>query len=190
MEEIWKPVVGYEGLYEVSSLGRIKSLWYKNQYISVRRDKILNHRRNNRTWYLYVILCIKSLKKTFPIHRLVWLAFLENRKYCINHKNWIKTDNRVENLEWCTSSENHLHRFKALWHKTSQKTIEAAKRNRLLIKNERITFQYSISWQFIKEFPMIISASRELWISRQSISRCCRWLGKTAWWFIWKYKDN
>lgn len=107
MEEIWKPVVGYEGLYEVSSLGRAK--WLKHNKIL---KPFLMQKR-----YLMVNLSKEWIVKNITIHRMVVKAFIPNpkNKPQVNHKNWIKTDNRLENLEWCTSSENHLHSYHELW---------------------------------------------------------------------------
>ena len=112
-QEIWKPVVGYEGLYEVSSLGNVKSLsrlvnvstWEKQKYILGKKMAFyINYGYNN------VDLSNKKKKKC-KVHRLVAEAFIPNpdKKPYINHINSIRNDNRVENLEWCTARENTLH---------------------------------------------------------------------------------
>ena len=102
--ELWKPVKGYEGKYEVSSLGRIKSLNFnQKQY-----EKILKPYINVRTKYAYVGLSKHCKLKTMPIHRLVAEAFIPNpeNKCDVNHKDCNRANNKVENLEWCTRSEN------------------------------------------------------------------------------------
>lgn len=114
MNEIWKEVVGYEGIYEVSNLGRVKSLsrkeWcVRNNSFRVRKEKFLSLYLNNNGYYR-VILCKKNKKTTRSVHSLVAQEFL-NHKRCgaelvVNHINFIKTDNRVDNLEIITTREN------------------------------------------------------------------------------------
>ena len=103
MEEIWKDIEGYEDLYQVSNLGNVKSLNYKG----IRREKILKPYKN-RNGYLLVSLCKNSVIKHFTIHRLVADAFIENRNNYgdINHIDECKTNNNVNNLEWCTRKYN------------------------------------------------------------------------------------
>lgn len=101
MKEIWKDIQGYEGLYQVSNLGKVKSL-YKN--------KILKPRIKEND-YLIVSLYKDREDKKFYIHRLVANAFIpnpENKGY-VNHKNFDKSDNTLENLEWVTRIENFRH---------------------------------------------------------------------------------
>lgn len=98
--EVWKPVPDYEGLYEVSSEGRV---W------SVRRQKIIATTTNKNTGYVYVTLWRNWNSKHCLLHRLVLSAFEPNEnqdKQDVNHKNEVKTDNRLENLEWCDRSYN------------------------------------------------------------------------------------
>lgn len=119
--EVWRDVPGYVGHYQVSTYGRVKSLLRiirypyrtKTSYKICKPQIILSHKTK---WggYLSVGLAMHSIKKKFKVHRLVAMAFISNpeKKPFINHKNGIKTDNRVINLEWCTRSENATHAVK------------------------------------------------------------------------------
>jgi len=105
MQEIWKSIRNYEGLYKISSFGRVIN-------IAKQKVKILKHGLNGRG-YLIVSLWKDNKGKTFRIHRLVADHFILNEynKSCVNHKNGVKIDNCVNNLEWCTYSENNKHAF-------------------------------------------------------------------------------
>lgn len=121
MMEIWKPVKGYESLYEVSNLGRVKGLPKKvrckeNNFRTV-RERIL---KSNTNECGYMIVSLYKDKKCVHarVHRLVAQAFIPNteNKRCVNHIDGNKANNAVSNLEWCTHSENMYHAYqKGLW---------------------------------------------------------------------------
>ena len=114
-KEIWKPVVGYEGFYEVSNLGRVRSLDRKfktrqGRIISVKGQPIKAD-PSKRSGYVQVHLSNNGDRRTYQLHRVVAKSFVENpeNKPEINHKDGIKTNNRADNLEWVTPSENQIH---------------------------------------------------------------------------------
>ena len=104
--EIWKDIKEFEGLYQVSNLGNIKSLNYRG----TKTEKLLKL-VPNKIGYINVQLCKNGKPKPYYVHRLVATHFINNEenKNEVNHINMIKTDNRVKNLEWCTKSENIIH---------------------------------------------------------------------------------
>lgn len=100
IKEIWKDIVDYEGLYQVSNLGRVKSIKFS-------KEKILKPVPTHNGYYI-VGLSKNGNKKRFRVHRLVAQAFIGkiSKGYCVNHINEVKTDNRLENLEIITFKEN------------------------------------------------------------------------------------
>lgn len=112
MTEIWKPVPGYEGVYEVSDRGRVKRIttWANNKTEKIRRLVVASN------GYHQVSLSQNGIGKVFTVHSIVMEAFVGPRQdgLQVNHKNGIKTDNRLENLEYVTPGENVLHSYRAL----------------------------------------------------------------------------
>ena len=110
-EEQWKDIIGYEGRYMVSDLGRVKSL-PKNRHKSI----IKKANSNGHKGYLALALSLDGKHKAKYVHILVAEAFIPKPllKRTVNHKNGVKYDNRVTELEWATYSENHLHAYKEL----------------------------------------------------------------------------
>jgi hypothetical protein len=106
MEEIWKDVKGFEGLYQVSNIGNVKRFIGK----IIPKERLIG-RIVDRDGYSRRTLCKNGLSKQMTEHRIVAIAFIKNpkNKETINHINGIKSDNRVENLEWNTHKENQEH---------------------------------------------------------------------------------
>lgn len=105
--EIWAPIIGYEDSYAVSNCGRVKSITFRNNKTTIRRDRVL-HPTNNGSGYLLVFLSKNGKRKNHYVHRLVANAFLipdATRTY-VNHIDFDKTNNAVFNLSWCTQKEN------------------------------------------------------------------------------------
>jgi hypothetical protein len=177
--ETWKDVKSFEGIYQINNLGIVRRISYPDSgnkgkykvpyYLKSRKDK---------DGYLKYTLCNKEINKNFSSHRLVALHFIENplNKKEVNHKNGVKDDNRVENLEWVTQSENRQHCLKYLNPKL---------RNNKLSKK---TFQYDLQMNLINVFPSAKEAGRQTGIHQGHISECCRGEIKQANGFIWKYE--
>lgn len=163
MKEIWKPVAvkGFESKYEVSNLGRVKSIGTYNTY---KRGILVP--MIDTSGYEHVMLFSDGMRKDISIHRLVALTFIPNSnglRY-VNHKDENIRNNNVSNLEWCTNSYN------------------------LVYSVGKAVGQYSKEGTLIKVFNTIADASKELKIPTTNISKCCKGLRKSAGNFVWKYE--
>lgn len=155
--EIWKDIKGYEGLYQISSLGKVKSLKFG-------KEKILKPRKNT-FGYLESVLCKNGNSKSFKIHRLVAEAFIPNPNNlpCVNHKNENKILNTVENLEWCTYKYNINYGTRN--ERVSQTEINDPNRSKQV-------YQYTFDKQLIKVWESINECKRN-GLSSGNISQCC-----------------
>ena len=192
MEEIWRDVKGYEGLYQVSNLGRVKSLAkYKNGNGGSKfwiKEKILNPKKMENG-YLRVVLHKNREKKYFQVHRLVYETFvgeIPDGMQC-NHINEIKSDNRLENLNLMTPKEN------ANWgtrnERISEKLKISGKKGIYNTKLSKPVLQIDKNTnEVIAEFPSAKEAHRQLGYSQGHISACCRMETKQSYGYIWRYK--
>lgn len=173
MVEIWKPVIGFEGLYEVSNLGNVKSLPRKRC-----KGKVLIPHINKG--YEYVHLCMNGNTSYVKVHRIVAMAFLQSipNKTHVNHIDGNKLNNSADNLEWCTPSEN-------LKHARENKLNMATVNNSYMSK----PINMILSGEVIKTFPSIMEASRQTGICRTAISEVA--LNKkghhTAGGYVWQF---
>lgn len=177
-KEIWKDIPGYEGLYQASSLGRIRSVTHivragKNKQRHV-NSKILSPWKT-LNGYLHVSL---GRNKKVAIHRLVALAFISNPDSlpCVNHKDECKTNNVFSNLEWCDKSYNAL--YGACQDKLRRH------------KNQPVRIYDKVTNLFIKEFESIKIAMNETGVHAVTISQVCRGLRKSTGGYIWKYAER
>lgn len=181
MNEVWKDVLGYEGLYQVSNLGQVRSLErYRKNHVGVAKvqGKILRQSIKN-SGYAKVALCKDGKVKTFTIHRMVAQAFVENvdGKTTVNHINGNKLDNRAENLEWTTYAENNMHAIDTGLNKMGVMNN----------KSSRPVAQYDLDMNLIKVYPSIKEAERQTGVINQKIIPCCKGKFRTGGGFIWKY---
>ena len=183
--EVWRDVVGYEGHYKVSSLGRV---------YSVPREHISKSGHRHvceggimmpaviRKGYLRVGLSLRDKQKGHLVHRLVAEAFIPNPNNYpqINHKNSVKDDNRVENLEWCTNSYNYHYGDRI---KTFTKSYGVP------------VVQYTKDGQFVREYEYASLAARDTGIDVHNILACARRYNpkrpvKSAGGFVWRVKGE
>ena len=177
MKEIWKDIKGYEGYYQVSNLGNVRSVErivdYSDGIKRLRKGSILKAEKN-RNGYLRITLSKSSKVKKMMIHRLVAQAFIPNPSNLpeINHKDEVKTNNRVGNLEWCSHLYNSRYgtRLKKLSKTVIQLDLETK--------------------QIIAEYHSAREAGRYINGSQGNISSCCRGKLKTAYGYKWEYKKE
>lgn len=184
--EIWKDVEGYEGLYQVSNFGRLKRLNYKNSG----KDKILKA-KNHPQGYLFNPLWKNGKRKNYFIHRLVAMAFLDNPNDYpeVNHKDENQANNKVENLEWCTSSYNTKYSRKK--HPERYLTSYKGKRTSHVSKYSCYEVnQLSLDGEIIKTWNNIAEIVRETKYNNASITRCCFGKRKTAYGYKWEFADK
>ena len=205
MEE-WRDIKGYEGKYQVSNLGRVKSL--KDSHGNY-REKILSN-TPTKDGYLTVGLYKKGKSKPYKVHRLVAEAFIENTNNhpIINHKDENKQNNRVDNLEWCTYQYNNTYgtrtkrqseKMKGVNHPMYGKHHTENTKNKISISNKGKSPSNRRKVQCIttgKIFKSIKEAAEYYSIIRQDISKCCKGklesTGKhpdTGEKLVWKYID-
>jgi|LGOV01.1.fsa_nt_gb hypothetical protein len=170
-KEIWKNIVGYEGSYQISNKGRVKSLNRKMRNKNKQSSSIIKERFLKPTLnvgYLAVSLSKKSKTKTFKVHRLVALHFVKNtfNKPQVNHIDGDKLNNKVENLEWLTASENCKHAWDLGIFKVPPPTFS--------IENLSFSVYMIKDGKVINEFYSVREASRQTKFSRTVILKCCR----------------
>lgn len=199
MKEIWKSIEGYEGFYEVSNLGRVKSL---SRYVSngtsvplYVKERILKQWKDKKG-YCTVVLGKEGKYKTYAVHRLVANAFIlnPNNLPCVNHKDENPSNNFVDNLEWCTYRYN-------LNYGTAQERRIAKQRETLNSREasfacngelSKPVIQYSKNGDYINEYPSMHEVQRQLGISASGVMQCCK--GNTQYrqcgGYIWRYKGD
>ena len=167
MNEEWKDINGYKGLYQVSNLGRVRSVRYNKERIM---ELSYSH------GYLRVGLYKNNKLKSHSVHRLVAQAFLDNPDNlpCVNHKDECKTNNHVDNLEWCS------HQYNNTYGTVIQRRTE---------KNAKTVYQYTMDGEFVKKWISMKEIELELGFHSTNISACCRGKRPMAYGYVWKYTN-
>lgn len=188
MEEVWKDIKDYEGLYQVSNWGRIKSCArYKKNHNKLQfiDEKIKSTRRSN-SGYLNIDLYKNNIGKTFKVHRLVAEAFIENEnnKPTVNHIDGDKLNNNVNNLEWATYKEQNEHFYKYLYNAKNgnKESINNAIKAMIKVTSKKVKCLNNG-----KIYNSASEAARQIGVSPSLIMRCCRGESKTAKGYNWIY---
>lgn len=173
LSEVWKDIRGYEGFYQVSNYGRVRSITRtfkrKDGLVKTFQERVLKQ-GTNPNGYKYVNLSKGSGVYCARVHRLVAQAFLNNERNlpCINHKDEDKENNHVNNLEWCSYRYNNTYNNKHLSRATK-------------------VLQYSQDGEFIKAYISVSEAEKTVIGKRSNISACCSGKIKSCGGYVWKY---
>lgn len=198
--EEWRNVVGYEGLYQISNLGRIKSL--RDNHNNP-REKIMKQ-IFDKDGYLKTILSKNKKHKCFMIHRLVAIAFIPNPDNLpqINHKDENKTNNSVENLEWCDHKYNvnygtcQERKVKNTDYKKRTENTDYKKKiantdyKTIAEKKSKPVIQFDLEGKTVAEYPSIKEAERQTEFKHSNIIKSLKGNTKTCGGYIWKYKNE
>ena len=178
-KEVWCDIPNYEG-YQVSNLGRIKSLERIDALGHRVNERILKPQMNSHGYY-QVQLFKNSIRKFYCVHRLVWLAFYGSipEGYEVNHINEVKSDNRLSNLNLMTHKENMNYGSRT----------ERSTKKRINGKCSKSVLQFTLDNILIKEYPSTKQVERELGFAHTNISACCNGKYKQMYGYIWRYKE-
>jgi hypothetical protein len=185
--ENWKDIIGYEGSYQISDIGNVRSISRAindnggKKYIDGMILKLIP-----TNGYLRVALSKNSKHRKFSVHRLVAIHFIANdeNKRCVNHKDSVRSNNHVSNLEWCTHSENTEH---AVSKGRMVGNRNEGLKNEKNVKSRRV-LQISKQGVLIGEFPSLQEVNRLHGFHHANVGACARGELKTAYGFKWQYK--
>ena len=188
MNEIWKEIEGYEGKYEVSNLGNVRSLKY------ARSNKVKLLKQASDHGYKRVNLFKNGKRKSHWVHRLVAIAFLPNPNNLpqVNHKDENKTNNRMDNLEWCTIKYNMNYGTRNERQSKSLSKRMTGKYKGKDSPNAKSILMYDREGNFIRRFDCIGDANEYFGKARycSAINKCLKGRNKTAYGYIFKYAEK
>lgn len=161
----------------MSNLGNVKSLYKYHSDIEINLKQKLG-----KNGYMSVQLSKNGITKQYSVHRLVAAAFIPNpdNLRCVNHRNEIKTDNRVENLEWCSHTYNN----------NFGKRTDKVKNSFIKSGVSKPVVQLTKDGILVNEYPSISEAARFMHCYSSVIGNCVRGIKKTAFGFLWEYKNK
>lgn len=191
MEIIWKDLLGYQGLYQVSNMGDVKSL---SKIIKTKGNGLRNTKERilkpgiTKYGYKQVTLSKNGITKSYTIHRLVAYNFCDNLhdKPIINHKDGIKINNIYTNLEWCTYSENLQHAYDNCLYIPSRNRLGFSGKKH---KDSMPVIQFTLNNEYISEYESI-GLTRQAGFTPQHVHSCCIGKLKTHAKFKWKFKHE
>ena len=197
-EIIWRPVLGFEGYYEISNTGIVRSV---NRIVSGKNGSVrhipgvIMTQQTNHKGYKCVILHKYGEHYTKFIHRLVAEAFIDNpfKLPQVNHIDTDKTNNHVENLEWITNEDNHKHAIAhGCYDGFSDKQLQSLliKQKQAVEKIRRPVEQYDLDGNYLASFESMLEAERKTGCNNSKICACCKENRKQAYGYIWKYKGD
>lgn len=201
MEEIWKDVKGYEGLYKINNFGIVKNS----------KKKIIKSQKN-KSGYITIKLHNNGKRKKYMVHRLVAETFIPDKikfkyfneedklkytnhleKLCLNHIDENKLNNNVENLEWCTYLYNNNYGTRKIRVKNSLKKVQMTEERLKIIREthwKKKIFQYDLDGNLIRKWDSIKEASIFIKKDITGIQHCCKGKLKTCGGYIWKYAEE
>ena len=180
INEVWKPIKNYEGFYEISNLGNVRSLSHmrknKNGFY-IQKGKNIKAGINRKTGYLMVSLSKNGKTQTKYIHKLVAEAFIDNPNnfICVNHLDENKKNNNVDNLGWCNHKINNNY---------------GTRNKRISQKLSRRINQYDLKGNFIKTWNSSIEIEKSIGIDQSNICLCCKGKRNSVGGYLWKYAKS
>ena len=172
MKELWKPIDGYEGIYEISNFGNVRNINWRGQ-----GSRILKL-HSDKDGYLRVGLCVNNRKSMKYVHRLVANAFIDNPygKPQVNHKDEVRYNNKVDNLEWVTCEENNNYGSR-------NSRLSISKRN----TNCKPIRQLTLDGKYVREWESLHEIGRQTGYDISHIMRVCKGVMLTGYGYKWEY---